>query len=132
MMQIFAVIAILFAGMEAHAGSGNHVKPTDPAPEFNSNVRTSFKPVKPIKPIGGELPLWVMVTDYNNKPIMGAMVSIPCTGQPAKYTDAKGQVVFMVGNVCPCNNDDAVVTTQKGCYQTLKVSCGTYQVQCNQ
>lgn len=129
MMHIFAVIAILLTGADAYAGSGRHVKPTDPAPEFTSNVKTSFKATKKV---GGELQLTWWVVDVNMKPVAGALVSVPCTGQPAKYTDAKGMAVFSVGNVCPCNGDDATVTTQKGCYQQLKVSCGTYQVQCNQ
>lgn len=128
-MQIFAVIAILMSGMDAFAGSGKHMKPTDPAPEFASRVKTSFKGVKPI---GGEIGLWIWATDVNQKPIAGALVSAPCTGQAPKYTDAKGIAVFQLGNTCPCNSDEVTVTTQKGCYQQIKVSCGTYQVQCNQ
>lgn len=129
MIQIFAAIVMLFAGTAVFAGTDRHHKPTDPSPEFTSTVRTTYKPVKKV---GGETILVVWTFDINMKPVAGAKVDAPCTGQAPKYTDAKGQATFQLGNVCPCNEDALTVTTQKGCYQQIKVSCGTYQVQCNQ
>lgn len=129
MIQIFAAIALLFATSTVFAATDRHHKPTDPAPEFSSAVKV---PAKPVKRIGGEMPLTIITLDINMKPLAGALVSAPCTGQPAKYTDSKGIATFDVGTSCPCSEDEVTVTTQKGCYQQLKVSCGTYQVQCNQ
>lgn len=129
MLQIFAAVGMLLASSEVFAGSGRHHKPADPAPVFASAVRTAFTPANRF---GGEVILVVTVLDVNLRPIAGALVNAPCTGQAAKYTDTRGMATFQLGTVCPCNNDDVTVTTQKGCYQQLKVSCGSYQVTCNQ
>ncbi len=76
--------------------------------------------------------LTVLTLDVNGKPLQGALVTAACTGQAAKYSDAKGIVTFNLGTSCPCNEDGLTVTTSKGCYQQIKVSCGQYTVQCNQ
>ncbi|MBS1684985.1 MAG: hypothetical protein JSS76_09530 [Bacteroidetes bacterium] len=128
-IQIFAASALLLASSTTFAGTDRHRKPTDPAPEFASTLKTS---IKPINRIGGEVILVVTVIDRNNKPVSGALVSAPCTGQSAKYTDTKGSATFQLGTTCPCSDDDVTVTTQKGCFQQLKVSCGQYVVECDQ
>ena len=128
-IQIFAAVLILFSSCQAYAGPDRHRKPTDPAPEFSSTVKTSFKPNTCC---GGEVILVVQVLDVATKPVAAALVTASCTGQAPKYTDAKGIATFQLGTVCPCNNDPVTVTTQKGCYQKLNVSCGSYVVQCNQ
>jgi hypothetical protein len=128
LIQIFAVAALLTTSLLAHAGTNRHIKPSDPAPQDTSSVRSNFI----IRPLGGEVILVVTVFDLSAHPISGALVSAPCTGLAAKYTNSQGQATFNVGTVCPCNNDNVTVTTTKGCYQQIKVYCGNYSVTCNQ
>lgn len=128
LIQIFAVAALLTTSLLAQAGTNRHIKPSDPAPQDSSSVRSNFI----ARPLGGEVILVVTTLDVTSHPIAGALVSAPCTGQADKYTNSQGVASFNVGTVCPCSNDPVTVTTTKGCYQQIKVYCGKYTVTCNQ
>ncbi|MCW3126981.1 MAG: hypothetical protein JWO03_2639 [Bacteroidetes bacterium] len=128
LIQIFVTVAILATSQLAQAGTNKHIKPSDPAPQDSSAVRSKFI----VRPLGGEVILTITVLDVNNHPVVGALVSAPCTGQANKYTDSHGVAAFNVGTSCPCSEDAVTVTTVHGCYQQIKVSCGSYTVHCNQ
>jgi len=75
----------------------------------------------------------VMVQNSKGEPYSGATVTAPCTGWPAKTTDAAGGVQFSGTGPCPCSVAQATITTPKGCNQKINVSCdSTYTVTCTQ
>ena len=127
-LQTFALVAVLLVSHYAQAGTSKRIKPTDPAPQDTSSVRVA----KGMHTnLGGEVILTITVLDFNNRPIQGALVSAPCTGQEPKTTAINGIASFNMGTVCGCSNDNIQVTTSKGCYQQIKVNCGPYTVICN-
>ena len=85
-------------------------------------------------PVGtGTWTVNIMVNDSKGEPYSGATVDAPCTGWPAKVTDATGQVQFSGTGTCPCAVAPATITTPKGCNQKINVSCdSTYTVTCTQ
>jgi hypothetical protein len=80
----------------------------------------------------GDWSVIVMVEGSKGEPISGATVSVPCTGWPAKTTDATGEVAFSGDGSCPCSNSPAEVTTPKGCDDKFNVSCDTYTEICTE
>jgi hypothetical protein len=77
--------------------------------------------------LGGEYNVTLVVTDSKSNPVAGAKVTLPCSGQPFEFTDAKGTVVFAGAGSCPCTNSPAnISTTKSNVYQN--VYCGTNYV----
>lgn len=75
----------------------------------------------------------ILVEGSKGEPFSGATVSAPCTGWPAKTTDATGKAQFSGSGTCPCAAAQATVTTPKGCNQKINVSCDSmYTVVCTQ
>jgi hypothetical protein len=107
-----------------------------PSPE--QSTQDSTKQVKQEDkshhPVGaGNWDVIVLVQNSKGEPYSGATVSAPCTGWPAKTTDATGTVEFSGTGSCPCATAPATITTPKGCNQKINVSCdSTYTVTCTQ
>ena len=75
--------------------------------------------------------LILTVVDDSFKPISGATVNAPCTGQGAKVTDSNGNVQFSISGTCGCNEQTAYVTTPAGCATHISLTCtGTNEAVC--
>ena len=75
--------------------------------------------------------LILTVVDDSFKPISGATVNAPCTGQGAKTTDVHGNVQFSLSGACGCNEQTAYVTTPGGCSTHISLTCtGTNEAVC--
>ena len=127
------LIALAFSIGSILSACHNNIQP---APEQNTQDTTQH--VKPESSshdtIGvGGWQITVVVNDSKGGPYNGATVTAPCTGWPAKTTDATGKVQFSGTNTCPCATAPATITTPKGCNQKINVSCdSTYTVVCSQ
>jgi hypothetical protein len=131
-VQLCLTLILLNATTLAFAGSKNH---NHKAPQPKYEGVDSTKHTKPQEKKGhdggSQWTVVMIVNDATAKPIPGATVSAPCTGQPSKTTDATGKVVFSGNAPCPCAESQATVTTTKGCNKNVNVSCGnTYTVVC--
>lgn len=131
LVKLCLTLILLSATTLAFAGSKNHIRKT-PAPSYEGMDSTNNN--KPKEKKGGDggttWTVTLFVNDATAKPITGATVSAPCTGQPSKTTDSTGKVVFSGNAPCPCAESQATVTT-KDCTKYVNVSCGnTYSVTC--
>ena len=82
-----------------------------------------------VRPLGGEWGVSILVTDIYSRPIPGALVNAPCTGQGSQYTNSTGHATFAGSGSCPCTQSPVTVTTG-ACNKQVKVSCGTTLVMC--
>ena len=130
-VQLCLTLILLSATTLAFAGSKNHYHKTTVQKYEGMDSTKHNKPKEEKGGDGGTV--WniaVVVNDATAKPISGATVSAPCTGQPSKTTDSNGKVVFSGNAPCPCAESQATVTT-KDCTKYVNVSCGnTYSVTC--
>jgi hypothetical protein len=107
-------------------------------PATEQSTRDTIQHVKPESiahdTVGvGNWQVNIVVMDSKGLPYSGATVAAPCTGWPAKTTDATGHVQFSGTSPCPCALAPATITTPKGCNQKINVSCdSTYTVTCTQ
>jgi len=130
-VQLCLTLILLSATTLAFAGVKNHHRKA-PAPKYEGEDTTKHsKPHEKKGHDGGsQWTLALIVNDATAKPIPGATVSAPCTGQPSKITDTSGKVVFSGNAPCPCAESQASVTT-KDCTKYVNVSCSnTYTVEC--
>ena len=127
---LFVLLIISSTQLSYAAGNKSREKALQTAQQDTGSVHSLFFGVHPN--IGGEMILVVTVLDLTSHPIQGATVSAPCTGMGSKLTDVNGVAKFDMGTVCSCNTDPCTVTTPKGCYQQIKVTCDKYNVVCNQ
>jgi hypothetical protein len=97
--------------------------------------QSSFAKTIETKPILGkpELPMvssnkgqqfcMVTVLDDNYKPISGASVAAPCTGQKAITTDENGHAQFYLTGACNCNGAAAYIISPS-CTMQIALKCG--------
>ena len=133
-VQLCLTLILLSATTLAFAGVKNHHRKA-PAPKYEGEDTTKHsKPQDKRGHDGGSTwSIVVTVSDLAAKPLAGATVSAPCTGQTSKITDVAGKVVFSGEAPCPCAESQATVTTNKGCELKFNVSCGnTYPEVCSQ
>ena len=103
--------AILF-GFNAKAQSAN----------TSSSASGTISPA-----LGGEWSVIIVVSDSRSKPVSGAKVTLPCSGQSFQVTDATGKVDFVGAGSCPCTSSNANIQTTKSNVNRA-VSCGTNNV----
>lgn len=77
--------------------------------------------------LGGEWSVSIVVSDSKSNPVSGAKVTLPCSGQPYEFTDAKGTAVFTGAGSCPCTDQPVNVSTSKSNVNQY-VYCGTNSV----
>jgi hypothetical protein len=65
----------------------------------------------------------VTVMDDNYKPIAGASVAAPCTGQKAIITDENGNAQFNLPGACNCNGATAYISSPS-CTMQIPLKCG--------
>jgi hypothetical protein len=65
-------------------------------------------------PMGGtEWTVSIVVSDSKGSPVLGAKVTLPCSGESFELTDAKGTAVFVGFGSCPCTDSPVNVTTSR-------------------
>ena len=125
------VLTVLFIGLSGFSTKHHKHAPT---PKYEGQDSTKQHPKDKKHPhVGGSTwAITIGVADLTGKPLSGATVALPCTGGPAKITNAAGKVVFGGNAPCPCADGMATISTPKGCSVNQPVTCdSSYTVGCN-
>lgn len=111
-VQFLFALCILFPGQKSFAGvnpeAANVDKPTVSAPLANMTRTTMY--------------LAIIVYDEYSKPVSGASVYAPCTGQKPILTDATGIAQFTINGQCNCDGAQAEITTST-CDNFISLKC---------
>ena len=117
MQFLFSIIAILLVSYQSYAGVNS-------LPVATPSVEKVTMQIK-----GGSLPIVIIVTDENDKPVVGAEVTAPCTGLPPQLTDATGTATFKITGACNCSKGEAEITSNT-CNMEVPITCGTNYATC--
>lgn len=77
--------------------------------------------------LGTDFTVSIVVSDSKANPVAGAKVTLPCSGLPYEFTDAKGTAIFSGSGSCPCTDAPVNVSTTKSNVNQY-VYCGTNNV----
>lgn len=120
-VQFLFAMCILMDATNSFAGTNEPATTPDKPVLTTTSITTSR----------GIQVLLLTVVDDSFKPIAGATVNAPCTGQGAKVTDSNGNVQFSISGTCACNEQTAYITTPAGCATHINLTCtGTNEAVC--
>lgn len=125
------LIAVLAGAMLTACQNNNQPAPAQTNADTTGHVKTQTNTPDTLGGSGWSETF--IIRDSKGEPISGALVSAPCTGQPARTSSSTGVVTFTGTAPCTCNASQATVTTNKGCNQKINITCdSTYTVTCTQ
>lgn len=129
---VFLALIVLFIGLSSFTRT-HHKTVAGPAGNGQDSTKHHPKDKKHPNVGGSTWSIQFTVGDLAGKPISNAKVDLPCSGSPAKPTNASGIAIFTGNAPCPCSEGKATISTTKGCSQAVIVSCdSSYIVNCNQ
>ena len=129
--SLLVIMALCIGSILSACHNNNQPAPEQSAQDTTQHVKPESNAHDTVGASGWTVD--IIVNNSKGAPYSGATVSAPCTGWPAKVTDATGHVQFSGSSPCPCAVAPATVTTPKGCNQKINVSCdSTYTVVCTQ
>jgi hypothetical protein len=111
-MQFLFAMCILFEGQNSFAGTN----------VVNANAEKPVANAPMVSPARAQQILVITVLDDLLKPIEGATVSAPCTGQSPKLTNSSGVAQFSWIGTCNCTGTQAEVTTST-CDDLITLHC---------
>lgn len=113
-MQFLLAMCIFSIGQNSYAGVN---------PELPASLDKPVVSAPLISPMGNMQVLVIIVYDEFQKPLQGAMVHAPCTGQDPIASNSSGVAQFSWIGTCNCDGTKAEITTPD-CDAYIPLKCG--------